>query len=141
MANRRFEGAITTPADSGEIPDQSIPPEPERPPRPILIEVAAALLIVGGLTSLISALAAPGLVGILLVALNLLMVVVGIYVRGGRGWIVALNVVAVALFIELTALPSAYAILFATMDAIVLFALIRHKDWFDWRPDPMSGPT
>jgi hypothetical protein len=141
MANRRFEGAITTPADSDEVPDQSIPPEPERPPRPILIEVAAALLIVGGLTSLISALAAPGVVGILLVALNLVMVVVGIYVRGGRGWVVALNVVAVALFIELTALPSAYAILFATMDAIVLFALIRHKAWFDWRPDPMTGPT
>ena len=132
---RRFEGAITTPADAGEVSDQSIPPPPERPPRPILVEVAAALLIVGGATSLLSAVSAPGLIGLLLVALNVLMIVVGVLVRGGRGWVLALNVVALALFIELTALPSGFAILFATMDAIVLFALIRHREWFFWQPE------
>ncbi|MEO6207314.1 MAG: hypothetical protein ABIP77_05120, partial [Candidatus Limnocylindrales bacterium] len=76
MASRRFDGAITTPADGGEITDQSIVPDPERPPRPILVEVAAAILIVGGLTSLVGSLAAPGFLGILFVALNLLMIVV-----------------------------------------------------------------
>ena len=138
MADRRFEGAITTPADGGEVPDQSIPPTPERPPRPVLVEIAAALLIGGGLTSLLSAASAPGVIGIALVALNLLMVVVGINIRRGRWWIVALNVAAIALFIELTALPSGFAIIFATMDTIVLFALIRHRDWFDWEPEAVS---
>jgi hypothetical protein len=135
---RRFEGAITTPADGGDLPDQSIPPPPERPTRPILIEIAAAILIIGGLTSLLSAVTVPGVIGLALVALNLLTVVVGIFVRLGRWWIVAINVVAIALFIELTALPSPFAALFATMDAIVLFALIRHRAWFDWEPEAAS---
>ena len=50
-----------------------------------------------------------------------------------------LNVVAIALFIELTALPSGVAIVFAGLDAIVLAALIRHRAWFDpaaWPLEP-----
>ena len=53
---KRFDGAITTPDD--EISDQTVVPEPERPPRPALVELASALLIVGGITALVGWLAA-----------------------------------------------------------------------------------
>lgn len=134
MTGRRFEGAVTTPADSGVVVDSSVVPPPERPSRPILVEVAAALLIVGGLTSLIGALAAPGLAGILFTALNVAMVVLGLLIRRGRAWVVAVNVVAIALFLELTALPTRYALVAIVMDAIVLVALLRHRAWFFWTP-------
>lgn len=135
MARPRFEGAVTTPDAGGEIDDQSIVPAPTRPDRPVLVELAAAILVVGGLTSLIGSLAAPGIVAILLVALNVVMVILGVLIRRGEAWLIAINVVAVALFLELTALPSAFAIVFSLLDAIVLVALIRHRAWFDWRPD------
>lgn len=135
MARPRFEGAVTTPDAGGEIDDQSIVPAPTRPDRPILVEIAAAILIVGGLTSLVGSLAAPGILAILLVALNVAMVVLGVLIRRGQAWLIAVNVVAVALFLELTALPSAFAIIFSLLDAIVVVALIRHRAWFDWRAD------
>ncbi len=135
MPSRRFEGAITTPADGGEVADQSILPAPQRPARPILVELAAAILIVGGLTSLVGSLAAPGLLGIAFVGLNVAMVILGVLIRRGRAWLVAVNVAAVALFLEVTALPSAFAIVFAVLDGIVLAALLRHRAWFDWRPE------
>lgn len=141
--SRRFEGAITTPA--GER-DSSVPPPPSRPSRPILLEIAAALLVVGGLTALVgsfgSALSPPPgastpmlLLG-LFVALDVLTVFVGLLVRAGRAWVLAINVVAVVLFVELTAVAggSAVAVLFAALDAVVLFALFRHRPWFDWAP-------
>lgn len=139
--SRRFEGAVTTPADSGIVTDASAVPAPQRPPRPILVEVAAALLIVGGLTSVLGALAAPGLAGALFLALNVVMIALGLAVRRGRGWVIAVNVVAVALFLELTALPSGYALVSIVMDAIVLVALFRHRAWFFWAPpEPVGGP-
>lgn len=140
MAGRRFAGAITTPADSGELPDQSIPPPPERPARPIFVELAASILIVGGVTSLIGSLQAPGLLGIAFVALNVVMVVLGVLIRRARAWVAAVNVVVVALFLEVTALPSAFAIVFIVLDGIVLAALIRHRAWFDWRPEDATAP-
>ena len=103
--------------------------------------MAAAVLIVGGLTSLIGSLAAPGIIAVLLVALNVLMVVLGVLIRRGQAWLIAVNVVAVALFVELTALPSGFAIIFSLLDAVVLVALIRYRSWFDWRVDgvPAEG--
>ena len=140
MPSRRFEGAVTTPADGGELPDQSIPPPPQRPARPILVELAPSILIVGGLMSLIGSLAAPGLLGIAFVALNVVMVVLGVLIRRARAWVVAVNVVVVALFLEVTALPSAIAIVFIVLDTIVLAALIRYRAWFDWRPEDAMEP-
>lgn len=134
LVRRRFDGAITTPADTGVVTDATVMPPPERPPRPILVEIAAAILVVGGLTSLIGALAAPGLVGVLFTALNVAMIVLGLLIRHGRAWVVAINVVAVALFLELTALPATFAIVSIAMDAVVLIALFRHRTWFQWEP-------
>jgi hypothetical protein len=138
MARRRFEGAITTP-DEGEV-DSSLEPLPERPPRPVSIEFASAILIVGGITSAISSLlyaasgADTGIIGAVIVALDVLTVVVGILIRRGRAWILAINVVAVALFLEITALPAGFAIMFTILDGLVLLALFRNRAWFDWRP-------
>jgi len=134
----RFEGAITTPP---EPTDSSAPPAPVRPSRPLLIEVSAAILIVGGITSLVGSL--PGALSpdaetagalpivALILALNVLTIIVGLLIRTGRGWILALNVVAIELFLYLTALPSAIAALFVALDLVVLFALLRHRWWFD----------
>jgi hypothetical protein len=145
MPSDRFDGAITTPQDGGEVPDQSIPPPPERPGRPILVEISAAILIVGGITSLLSDIGYQvgggdtGALGLLVSVLNVLTIVVGILIRSGRAWVLSINVVAIALFLELTALPTTFGIIFSTLDAIVLFTLFRHRAWFDWKP-PATGP-
>jgi hypothetical protein len=76
-----------------------------------------------------------GLGGVIISALNVLMIATGILLRRARGWRLGLNVAAIALFIELTLLPSAFGVLFAFMDAIVLYALIRHRAWFLWTPE------
>ncbi len=145
MADRRFAGAVTVPAESARLrsdPDLV----PVRPRRPLLLEFGAAILIVGGLVGVFGRMAAPDLVTsgpleLALLALNGLLIVVGLLVRAGRAWVLDLNVVAIALFIELTALPSGVAIVFAGLDAIVLAALLRHRAWFDpatWPLEP--GP-
>jgi hypothetical protein len=142
---RRFDGAITTPE---ELPDSTRPPLPDRPTRPVSLEIAAAILIVGGLVSTVATVAAamgldpaasdPGArpVIALLVVLNVLTVLVGFLVRRGAAWIVCVNVVAILLFVELTAVPggSATAALLAVLDAFVFLALLRNRAWFDWRP-------
>jgi len=138
MPGRRHEGATTTPADSGLVVDASIIPAPERPPRPALVELSAAILIIGGAVDLatgISPFQAGGFpLGTLFLALDVLTIVVGLLIRAGRGWILALNVTAIALFLELTALPSPIALLMALLDALVMFTLFRHRAWFEWRP-------
>jgi hypothetical protein len=147
VTGRRFDGAITTPADSGEAADASQVPVPQRPPRPVLIELASAILIVGGATATVSALAyagsgqagGTGPLAFLFLVIDVLTVVVGIRIRSGRWWVLAINVVAVALFLELTALPNAFAILFAAFDTLVLFALLRHRAWFEWTPEADAG--
>jgi len=139
----RFEGAITGPENDV---DSTVAPAPTRPRRPALIELAAAVLIVGGITDLATALVsilgpdqpavseAPFLTTLLL-AVRILMIVTGLLVRAGRAWVLSINVVAIALFLYLTLLPSFVAIVFALLDAIVLFALFRHRDWFYWEQD------
>lgn len=142
---RRFEGAITTPED---VPDSTRQPTPQRPPQPVSIEIAAAILVVGGFVAMVGtvgatlgldpAASAPGArpVIALIVALNALTVIVGLLVRRGRAWIVCINVVALLAFIELTAVPSgsATAALLSLLDAFVFVALARNRAWFDWQP-------
>jgi hypothetical protein len=146
MASRRFEGAVTTPADSGEIADQSIVPVPDRPPRPLALEASAAILIIGGLTSILGTIGYQigggdtGMLGLVILALDILTVMVGVLIRMGRAWVFAINVVAIALFLELTALPSAFAIVFVVLDTLVLFSLFRHRGWFDWKPPAAPDP-
>jgi hypothetical protein len=149
--SQRFEGAITTPVD--EPRDSSLAPPPERPRRPIMVEAAAAILIVGGVAgaaaavlTLASGIAPPaGGEPILVIqyALIVLTIAVGLLVRAGRWWLLCVNVVAVLLFLDLTAVPSGngFAILFSLLDAIVFVTLIRHRRWFDWRPPDAEAVT
>jgi len=102
-----------------------------------MLEFAAAILIIGGLTSVISSLAtigklsdAAGLLDLILVGLAASTIVVGLLVRAGRAWVFDINVVAIVLFLELSALPSTSAFLFSALDLIVLWALLRHRAWF-----------
>ncbi len=149
--SRRFEGAITTP-DAAST-DSSAPPEPVRPRRPVSIEIAAAILIVGALTAVVGTLLSaasggtaasdPGARPIvaLILALNVLTVIVGFLVRTGRAWLVCINVAAVLVFLELTAIPggSALAGLLAALDGFVFVTLARQRPWFDWRPPVTPG--
>jgi hypothetical protein len=132
MSSPRFEGAVTTP---DEVPDQTVVPPPERPRRPILIEIASAILIVGGLTGFAGVLSVTGPLQVLVLTINLLTIVVGVLIRSGRAWVLALNVVVIAIFLELTALGTTFGIVYLILDSIVLFALLRHRPWFDWSPD------
>jgi hypothetical protein len=147
----RFEGAITTP-DEDEPPfDSSIPPAPERPPRPVLIELGSAILIVGSITALLGLgaqqLFAPNLpadagLGILLVAvIDLATFAVGLLIRAGRWWRVCINVVAIAMFLYLTRFPNPIAVFYLFLDTIVFFGLMRHRAWFDWDPVEAAHPA
>jgi hypothetical protein len=101
----------------------------------VLIEIAAAILVVGGLTSILGSLGTldpnAAALDIVFLGLGVVTVLVGLLVRAGRAWVIDVNVVAIVLFLEVTALPSAVAIVFVALDTIVLFALIRHRAWFD----------
>ena len=125
-----------------------------RPPRPIGIELAAAVLTVGGVFGVITLLAnlavvegavppPPAAVAIEL-AIDVVSIVVGLLARTGRGWILGINVTAVFVFLYLTALPNAVALTFAVLDGFVFVMLLLHRPWFDamkaWR-DTESGPA
>jgi hypothetical protein len=144
--SQRFEGATTTPDD--EIPDSSVVPEPERPPRPILVELGSAILIVGGFTAILGWLGAQiagatipadaGLLPAIVVGLNVVAIVTGVLIRNGSHWRLCVNIVAVAIFLYLSAFPNPMAVFFGFLDTIVFFGLIRHRAWFEWKPPEAS---
>ena len=145
MSGERFEGAITRPVEPAPEDDDAQPP-PEPAHRPWLIELASAILIVGGLQSLLTVpdpfVPGVGIVPWLLIALAVATIVVGVLIRSGRAWPLALNVTAIVLFLEATALPSPFAIVFLVLDAIVFIALVRHRAWFEPdRPAPLDGSS
>jgi len=144
--SQRFDGALTTPAD--EIPDSSVVPEPDRPPRPVLVDLGSAILIVGGITAIVGWLGAQiagagiradaGLLPVIVVGLNVVSIVTGILIRQGRYWRLCLNIVAVVVFLYLTAFPNPIAVFYLFLDTIVFFGLIRHRAWFYWKPPEAS---
>ena len=115
-------------------------PLPERPKRPILVELAAAILIVGSATDAVISFetmaTAPQpdrtLAGIS-VAVALGLVALGLLIRSGRAWLLALNVVAIAAFLELRSL-SVVGVLSAIIDMLVVGILLRERWWFRWTP-------
>jgi hypothetical protein len=116
-------------------------PERQRPPRPALIELVAALLIVAGILGVISLIAPDprrpeGLEGlaILTIALNVLQIVVGVLVRMGRLWVVDVNYVAVLGFLDLAgAGGSSLALLLGLIELGSLAVLFAYRSWFDGR--------
>jgi len=125
------------------------PPEPPAPRRrPVLVELASALLIVGGAMNLlisIQVLATLGQegdqVGLLLlitIALAVTTLALGLLVRYGRAWLLAINVVAVVAFLELIS-GSVVGLLFGAVDTFVVVALLIERRWFaSPAPEPES---
>jgi hypothetical protein len=128
-------------ADIDRFDDDSLEdPVPKlRPQRPAAIEFAAAILIVSGVLGLVGAIgAASGLPAgteqllVITAAMNVGSVAIGILVRFGRAWIVAVNYVAVLGFLDLLgAGGSGLALMLGVADIVVIVLLFVHKPWFD----------
>jgi hypothetical protein len=117
---------------------------PVRPPRPIGVEIAAAVMIVTGVMNTLVTIEATWAmanrneatvpIAALSLALGIGSVILGFLVRSGRAWLVAVNVLAVAGFLELTSgTPPGF--LFGGLDVIVVVLLMRDRPWFTWSPD------
>jgi hypothetical protein len=128
-------------------PDASVIPELAHPPRPPMVEAAAAILIVVGVAGIAAQLLAlidgtevpaAGAEPILVVQYLLIAstIVIGLLVRAGRAWPICVSVATILLLLDLIAVPSGnlFAILFSVLDAVVVVTLLRHKSWFDRRP-------
>ncbi len=112
---------------------------PERPRRPAGVELAAAIMIVSGAVSTLVSiqaamtLAAEGALDeplvVVSIAIGVATVVLGLLVRAGRAWLVALNVAAVAGFLELIS-GSPAGLLFGALDIVVVALLMRDRPWF-----------
>jgi hypothetical protein len=119
------------------------PDGPVRPPRPVGVEVAAAVMIVTGLMSTLMTIEATWAMAnrneatVPIAALTFLLgigtVILGFLVRSGRAWLLAVNVLAVAGFLELTS-GTAPGFLFGGLDVIVVVLLMRDRPWFVWSP-------
>jgi hypothetical protein len=125
---------VPDPADAtGDEPDRP------RPSRPAAVELAAAILIVGGAVGLIGLFVSasslpPGtepFVGLTLL-LDTGAIVVGLLIRLGRFWILAVNYAAVLGFIDLLgAGGSPLALMLGIADIAVVVILFLHRPWFD----------
>ncbi len=128
----------------GETPPGTIE-RPPRPARPGLVELAAALLIVGGVLGVIGFFAGSspepdglGPLSLLTLVLNLAQIGVGVALRVGRLWILAVNYVAVLAFLDLLASgASPLALMLAVAEIVVVAILFAKRPWFDamreWR--------
>lgn len=122
---------------------------PQRPPRPVLVELGTALLIVNGLIGFVTsietilALSDRGELTPFAAALFLLlgvgMVVLGVALRYGRWWLLGVNVIAVAGFLELTS-GTAQGLLYGAIDVIVVVVLLANRPWFAWTPATADVP-
>ena len=123
-----------------------------RPPRPSSVELAGAILIVGGLLGTLSGLgrlADPAAVGpslgLVTVVLNVAQVVLGLLVRQGRLWLLTVNYAAVVGFLDLLAGGlSVTSLVLGVSEVVVVIALLVTKPWFDavarWRREAASRP-
>ena len=136
-----------------EGPDPAVADAPP-PPRPAAIELAGAILIVGGIIGVLVAFSTAGSLPpgtepflFLTIALDIGSIVVGALVRFGRLWILAVNYVAVLGFLDLVgAGTSALALLLGLADFVVVVILFLHKPWFDElrlrrAAQPLTPPT
>ena len=119
----------------------------DRLPRPVLVELAAAILIVGGVLGALGAVggagALPAGTGALLaltIGLNIASIVVGVLIRTGRLWILDVNYAAVLGFLDLTAAGSSpLALMLGIADVAVVVILLVHRPWFEERARARRG--
>lgn len=132
-------------ASSGEPPvaDQ-VPASTTRRafhPRPVLVELASAILVVGaavnllisvdGLVAFAQAGGDIGLPTVITIAVATSTLGLGIAVRFGRAWMLAVNVMAVIGFLEVIS-ETSIGLLFGVLDVFVVLSLIRERPWFLW---------
>ena len=132
-------------AEAGRAAEATI--APPLPARPASVELAAAILIVGGVIGVLAGVnSAAGLPAGLepflafTIALGAGSIVVGVLVRFGRLWILAVNYVAVLGFLDLMASGvSPLALMLGVADLLVVGILLVRKPWFDelaaWRAE------
>lgn len=128
----------------GEPPvaDQAPAPPPRAfHPRPVLVELAAAILIVGAAINLLISM--DGVIGfaqsggdialptVIAIAVATLTLALGLGVRAGRIWLLTINVMAVIGFLELIS-GTSIGLLFGALDVFVVLALVRERPWFEW---------
>jgi hypothetical protein len=123
------------------ITDQAPAPARAFHPRPILVELASAILVVGSVLNLL--ISVDGLVHfaqgggdivlptVITIAVATVAFALGIAVRFGRAWLLTVNVVAVIGFLELLS-QSSIGLLFGALDVFVVLALFRERPWFEW---------
>jgi hypothetical protein len=119
----------------------------DRLPRPALVELAAAILIVSGVLGMLGAVggasflpAGTELLFAASIALDVASVAVGVLVRTGRLWIVAVNYVAVLGFLDLSAAgDSPLALLRGIADVAAVVILLVHRPWFQERARARRG--
>jgi hypothetical protein len=116
-----------------------------RPARPASVELAAAILVVGGAIQLllgITTLAGvpPGAEGFVAIALalNVATIATGVLIRSGRAWLVGVNVAAILGFLDLLgAGGSPLQLMLGAAEVVVVAILFARKPWFDamssWR--------
>jgi hypothetical protein len=127
-----------TPPIDDAVADAEAVEAPRRGPRPVAIELAAALLIVTGLVQLFGAIGAantlaPGSEGLvaLSIALDVGTILAGLLTRSGRLWLLVVNYVAVLGFLDLLRITaSPVALMLALVDAFALYALFTNRPWF-----------
>ena len=109
------------------------------PSRPAAVELASAILIVGGAVGAIGTLASranlpPGTEPFIALtfALDVGAVILGLLIRRGRAWLLAANYAAVLGFVDLLgAGGSPLALMLGLADIVVVVILFVHKAWFD----------
>lgn len=104
------------------------------------MELAAAILVVGGAMDVVMALLALGQAvptpearasATIEIAIGVVLVVLGALIRRGQGWLLALNVVAVLAFLGVaSATPT--GLVFAALDVLIVALLLRARWWFQW---------
>ncbi len=109
--------------------------------RPVFVELASALLVVGGILNLVIStdvlmrLADRGesIAGhtAVTIVLGIATLGLGLAIRYGRAWLLAVNLTAVLGFLELIS-GSVVGLLFGGLDVAVVLVLIRERPWFEW---------
>ena len=130
-------------ASTGEPPVADQAPAKPRAfhPRPVLVELASAVLVVGaavnllisvdGLVAFASAGGDIGIPTVITIVVATFTLALGLAVRFGRLWLLTVNVMAVIGFLELLSQTSV-GLLFGVLDVFVVLALVRERPWFEW---------
>ena len=121
---------------------------PARRPRPGTVELAAALLIIGGILQLVGAIGAasslPAGAEVVLfgsITIDIATIAAGVLIRSGRLWLLVVNYVAVLGFLDLMRSGSSpVALMLAIGDIVVVVILVVNRPWFmPAQPDEAPG--